>query len=90
MGNGLLESSLPNSAPDLLLQGVELMLVGMGTVFVFLSLLVLATQAMSRVVTHMRDAGSPGQPSPEELAAITAALAVHARGRGRSETAAPK
>jgi oxaloacetate decarboxylase gamma subunit len=82
MGKSLLESSLPNLAPDLLLQGVELMLVGMGTVFVFLTLLVLATQAMSRVVMRMSDANSGGQPSSEEIAAITAALALHSRRKG--------
>ena len=37
---------------DLVAQGVALMLYGMGTVVLFLALLVAATTAMSRVVTR--------------------------------------
>ena len=37
---------------DIVSQGVELMLYGMGTVVVFLALLVVATTVMSRVVTR--------------------------------------
>jgi len=73
---------------QLLLQGVELMVVGMGTVFVFLTLLVIATTLMSRLVlrTESRaflpaespmpaNAPSPADsPSPTELAAIAAAV----------------
>lgn len=53
------------------------MALGMGTVFVFLGLLVIATLALSRIVAG-NDAGG-GQPSPsdeiEEV--IAAAVAVH-------------
>ena len=64
----------------LLAQGVELMLIGMGTVFVFLTLLVLATTLMSRLVMHFQPA--PGdEPNSDDIAAITAAIAAH-RNRG--------
>ena len=54
------------------------MAVGMGTVFVFLTLLVLATQAMSRAVSLI--GGGEAEPaSTEEIAAITAALELHRR-----------
>ena len=72
----------------LLAKGLELMLMGMGTVFVFLILLVFATTAMSRVVAMF--AGAPVEskpagagPSEEEVAAITMAVAAH-RARNRS------
>lgn len=73
--------SLPNAASDLLMQGVELMLVGMGTVFVFLTLLVLATQAMSSLAIRITGEADTEHPNPEEVAAITAALALHRRPR---------
>lgn len=38
---------------DLVASGVELMLLGMSAVFIFLSLLVLATSTMSRVVMNI-------------------------------------
>lgn len=38
---------------DLVASGVELMLLGMGAVFIFLSLLVVATSTMSRVVMRI-------------------------------------
>ncbi len=56
---------------DVLSAGVELMLVGMGTVFVFLTLLVLAMRAMSALVQRYlpnHDANA------EELAAIASAV----------------
>lgn len=63
--------------------GFELMLVGMGTVFVFLTLLVFATTAMSALVARPATDGlaAPalpgGGPSDEELAVIGAAVARH-------------
>ena len=65
-----MESSLLN-------QGLELMLVGMGTVFVFLTLLVLATAAMSTLIARLApvpQAEATTGASDDELAAITAAL----------------
>lgn len=61
---------------DLLRQGLELMLAGMGVVFVFLTVLVGAITLMSRVVMRFQ----PANVSPdneEEIAAITAAIARH-------------
>ena len=61
---------------DLLHQGLELMLAGMGVVFVFLTVLVGAITLMSRIVMRFQ----PANVSPdneEEIAAITAAIARH-------------
>ncbi len=57
-------------------QGLELMLVGMGTVFVFLTMLVIAMSIMANIIARL----SPGMAegiTDEELAAVTAAIAVH-------------
>jgi len=65
-----------NQPQQLLNAGVELMLAGMGTVFVFLTLLVVATMGMSALVqrfTPVPDAADGGV-SAEELAAISAAV----------------
>lgn len=62
----------------LVTEGLNLAIYGMGTVFVFLTLLVLATMLMSRLV-----AGTSVEPAPEapidgrKLAAITAAVHQH-------------
>lgn len=55
------------------------MLVGMGTVFLFLALLVGATSLMSRVVMRMQPESSTSDQEAEEIAAITAAIALHRR-----------
>ena len=68
---------------ELLARGVELMLVGMGTVFVFLTALVAATTLMSRLVMRFAPA-TPVQddgPDDAEIAAISAAIAAY-RKRG--------
>jgi len=60
-------------------QGLELMLAGMGTVFVFLTLLVGATTGMSALVQRFQPA-TPIAADPateEEVAAITAAITLH-------------
>lgn len=63
--------------PDTLLaQGLMLMLTGMGTVFVFLSLLVVAMSAMSRLIGRERPAAD-ADPDAETVAAITAAIERH-------------
>jgi oxaloacetate decarboxylase gamma subunit len=59
-------------------QGVTLMLVGMGTVFVFLSVLVLAMSAMAAIVRRFAPPVE-AVASDEEVAAITAAIARHSR-----------
>ena len=58
-------------------QGITLMLVGMGTVFVFLTLLVAAMTVMSSVVQRLSPAPGAGEATDEEIAAITAAIAQH-------------
>ena len=71
--------------PELVVQGLELMLVGMGTVFLFLTALVLATIAMSRLVARFTPAAviadTSDTVSSEEVAAISAAIATHRRNR---------
>lgn len=48
-------------------QGFSLMLYGMGTVFVFLTILVFATTLMSKVVNKL----SPEEPAPTQLSPPT-------------------
>ena len=62
--------------PSLLNQGLELMLVGMGTVFVFLTLLVIAMSVMGGIVRRVSPRAADG-PSDDEVAAITAAILAH-------------
>jgi len=57
-------------------QGLTLMLVGMGTVFVFLTLLVIAMSSMAAVIKRLTPTASEAV-SDEEVAAITAAIAQH-------------
>lgn len=63
--------------------GIELMLVGMGTVFSFLTLLVLATSAMSRILQRVfpscTDSEDVAGPQEEEIAAIAVAIQLHQR-----------
>lgn len=60
----------------LLDQGVTLMLVGMGTVFVFLTLLVIAMSLLAAAVQRFTPVKEE-LVSDEEVAAITAAIAQH-------------
>ena len=62
---------------ELLNQGLQLMLVGMGTVFAFLTVLVGATGLMSRLVLHFAPEPEQETVSEEEIAAITIAIARH-------------
>ena len=61
----------------LLYQGTILMLVGMGTVFVFLTLLVIAMSVMARTVGRLQPAVASSEASDEEVAAIAAAIRQH-------------
>lgn len=60
----------------LLEQGATLMLVGMGTVFVFLTTLVIAMSAMAAIVRKLTPVPE-ATVTDEEVAAITAAIASH-------------
>ena len=63
------------------MQGVELMLAGIGSVFVFLVVLVIATRAMSWLLTW-RQASPSGEVPETHIAAISAAVDQYRRGRG--------
>ncbi len=70
-------------------QGVSLMLYGMGTVFVFLTIMVFATNLMSKLVNKLnpeqpapQSTAAPAQsvttgPSPQVVAAIEQAISQH-------------
>ncbi len=63
-----------------------LMLVGMGTVFVFLTLLVGTMSLMSGLVRRMTPAPAaavPGSTDAEEMAAAAAAVELHRRRHGQ-------
>ena len=83
------------TSSQLLLEGVELMLMGMGSVFFFLALLILCIRLMARVierfapVQHAREASASASvksvaqgPGPDVLAAIQLALHQHRARRG--------
>jgi len=53
------------------------MLAGMGTVFVFLTVLVIAMTLMSRLIARFQPVPGASGPTDEEIAAITAAIARH-------------
>jgi oxaloacetate decarboxylase gamma subunit len=62
---------------SLLELGAMLMIAGMGTVFVFLTLLVGAMSLMANVVKRFQPALADDHVSDEEVAAITAAIRRH-------------
>ena len=64
--------------PTLFEQGLTLMLVGMGTVFVFLSLLVVTMTGIASIIRRLSPPVAEGV-SEEEVAAITAAVTMHRR-----------
>ena len=79
--------------PDLTAIGLELVLLGMGTVFAFLTLLVGVTSLMSRLVIRFSsaeavnlvpavDSGQAG-PSPAILAAVATAVRRYRDGQTR-------
>jgi oxaloacetate decarboxylase gamma subunit len=67
---------------SLLDQGITLMLVGMGTVFTFLTILVIGMSLMSAIVMRLTPDPDACEVNEEEIAVITAAIARH-----RSKTA---
>ena len=58
------------------------MLVGMGTVFVFLTVLVLAMSVMAAIATRLLANERHGDAGAEEIAAITAAITQHRKKTG--------
>ena len=64
-------------SPSLLDQGLMLMLVGMGTVFVFLTILVAGMSLMALIVNRFLPSEADMGASDEEIAVITAAIAQH-------------
>jgi len=63
--------------PTLLDQGLMLMLVGMGTVFVFLTILVAGMSLLAWIVDRLTPPPADDGVSDEEVAAITAAITRH-------------
>ena len=64
---------------SLISEGLTLMLAGMGTVFVFLTVLVFAMTVMSAIAGRSRPVAEG--PTDDEVAAITAAVHQHRRGQ---------
>jgi oxaloacetate decarboxylase gamma subunit len=62
---------------SLLNQGVTLMVVGMGTVFVFLTALVIAMSSMAAVIRRTQPDAAVVDISDQEIAAIGAAIRRH-------------
>jgi oxaloacetate decarboxylase gamma subunit len=60
-------------------EGLTLMLVGMGTVFVFLTTLVIAMTLMARLLPRFQHEPASAEITNEEIAAISAAIAQHRR-----------
>ena len=75
---------------SILEQGLDLMLYGMGTVFVFLTVLVFATRAMSALVGRFEPEPAPVATQPpaaaadEQLLAVISA-AIHAHRQSRKD-----
>ena len=67
--------------PTLIDQGLTLMLVVMGTVFVFLAVLVAAMSVMAVIVRRFTPTVPDPGASDEEVAAIMAAIALHRNAR---------
>jgi len=64
---------------ELINEGLTLMLAGMGTVFVFLTVLVIAMTLMSRLVARFQPTLEVTGAGDDEIAAIMAAIAEHRR-----------
>ncbi len=58
-------------------QGFTLMLVGMGTVFVFLTILVAGMSIMAAIVRRLAPVVAESAATDEEIAAISAAIVRH-------------
>ena len=66
---------------ELMNEGLTLMLAGMGTVFVFLTSLVIAMTLMSRLAMRLQPAAAPAgagaTTADEDIVAIAAAIQKH-------------
>ena len=62
---------------SLLDQGITLMLVGMGTVFVFLTMLVAGMSLMAGIAKRLTRVSAAASVSDLDVAVITAAIAQH-------------
>lgn len=62
---------------ELLNEGLTLMLAGMGTVFVFLTALVIMMTLMSALIMRFFPMPDATAPSDDEIAAIAAAVVRH-------------
>ncbi|NQV85814.1 MAG: OadG family protein [Woeseiaceae bacterium] len=71
---------------SLLDQGVSLMFVGMGTVFVFLSVLVIGMSTMSGIAVKLSAEDADSGENEEEIAALTAAIAQHRKTTAKYRT----
>lgn len=60
---------------SLLDEGLTLMLAGMGTVFAFLTILVIAMSLMSSIARRLPNAST--DPTDDEIAAMSAAIKKH-------------
>jgi|TARA_R110002020_G_scaffold136783_2_gene305319 oxaloacetate decarboxylase (Na+ extruding) subunit gamma len=60
------------NSSDLIMIGLELMLLGMGSVFVFLILLVIVTTVMSRLLTRFLPEAAPVPKAPAKRPKPTA------------------
>jgi oxaloacetate decarboxylase gamma subunit len=67
----------PAMSNELIDQGVTLLLAGMGTVFAFLTMLVVAITLMSKLLTRRREPPATADISDAEVAAISAAIVAH-------------
>lgn len=64
---------------ELIYEGLTLMLAGMGTVFVFLTTLVIAMTLMARLVGKFQESADSADATDDEIAAIAAAITQHRR-----------
>ena len=64
---------------ELITEGLTLMLAGMGTVFVFLTTLVIAMTLMARLVGKFQKPADAAVATDDEIAAIAAAITQHRR-----------
>lgn len=62
---------------ELIDEGLTLMLVGMSTVFVFLTALVIAMNLMSWLVVRFQESPAAPVSGDDEVAAIAAAISKH-------------